>query len=79
MTADPWTIEGAEGDRLLSTMEAGRLLGLSPRTLEDWRLRGGGPLFRKIGRRIVRYLQSDLLRFVREGARSNTGCEAAPA
>jgi hypothetical protein len=78
LSGDPWSVAGVEGVRLLSTTEAGRLLGVSPRTLEDWRLRGGGPLFRKIGRRIVRYLLSDLLAFVRGAARANTGCEAAP-
>ena len=67
------------GGRLLSTAEAGALLGISPRTLEDWRLRGGGPMFRKLGRRIVRYLASDLMAFVEASARANTGWTAASA
>ena len=71
--------EASGGARLLSTAEAGAVLGVSPRTLEDWRLRGGGPLFRKLGRRIVRYLASDLSAFVEAAARANTGCVAAPA
>ena len=68
-----------EVDRLVSTEEAGALLGISPRTLEDWRLRGGGPVFRKLGRRVVRYLVSDLRAFIEDAARANTGCTAAPA
>ncbi len=64
--------------RLLSTNEAGQYLGLSHRTLEDWRLRGGGPLFRKFGKRIVRYLECDLVAFVQGAARANTGCVSAP-
>ena len=72
-------VTGEAGDRLLSTTEAAHFLGVSPRTLEDWRLRGGPLPFRKLGRRLVRYLASDLLTFVREAARANTGCSTAPA
>jgi excisionase family DNA binding protein len=58
---------------LLTTCEAATYLGTSPRTLEDWRLRGGGPVYRKVGRRLVRYIPADLERFVEEGGRTNTG------
>lgn len=37
----------------LSNAEAARFLNLSPRTLEKHRVIGGGPRFRKFGRRIV--------------------------
>jgi excisionase family DNA binding protein len=60
-------------DRLLTTAEAAERLGTSARTLEDWRQRGGGPLFRKVGRRLVRYAPADLEAFTMNGARSNTG------
>jgi len=39
--------------------QAGQYLNLSPRTLEKMRSDGGGPKFRKLGRRI-RYTQVDL-------------------
>ena len=58
---------------LLTTSEAATYLGTSPRTLEDWRLRGGGPMYRKVGRRLVRYRAADLEAFVENGARVNTG------
>ena len=45
--------------RLLSTDEAAERWGLSPRSLEKWRLVGGGPPYRKLGR-LVRYHPSDL-------------------
>jgi hypothetical protein len=67
-----------ERETLLSTVEAGAILGVSPRTLEDWRLRGGGPMFRKIGQRLVRYLYTDLSEFIAKAARANTGCVSAP-
>jgi len=45
--------------RLLTQVEAARLLRLSERTLERLRLQGGGPLYVKCGRS-VRYRQADL-------------------
>jgi excisionase family DNA binding protein len=62
------------GERFtLTTRQAATYLGVSPRTLEDWRFRGGGPVFRKIGRRIVRYQRTDLDAFLEHSARVNTG------
>lgn len=43
----------------LSCVEAGALLRVSPRTLEKMRVVGGGPRFRKFGRRVL-YAASDL-------------------
>ena len=59
-------IRGPRGDAsmdghptLLTTEAAAAWLGLSPRTLQCYRMRGEGPRFRKIGR-WVRYVESDL-------------------
>jgi predicted DNA-binding transcriptional regulator AlpA len=52
------------GERLLTTREAAALLGLSARTLEAYRTRGGGPPFRALSPRVVRYHRSDLLVWV---------------
>ena len=38
---------------LLATGEAAALVGLSPRTLERYRVTGEGPRFLKLGRRVV--------------------------
>lgn len=43
----------------LTCDEAGTFLKLSPRTLEKMRTIGGGPRFRKLGRRVM-YKQADL-------------------
>ena len=43
----------------LSCDEAGLFLNLSPRTLEKMRTIGGGPTFRKFGRRVM-YSVADL-------------------
>ena len=45
--------------RYLTNDEAAALLRLSPRTLEKHRVIGGGPRFRKFGRRVM-YALSDL-------------------
>jgi hypothetical protein len=41
----------------LDTVKAAEFLFLSPRTLEKWRVIGGGPRFRKHGRRVVYRLE----------------------
>lgn len=48
-----------DGPRYLDNDEAAAFLKLSPRTLEKQRVRGGGPAFRKFGRRVV-YALADL-------------------
>ena len=55
----------------LSNTEAARVLGISPSTLSKTRLAGRhGPVFRKVGRRIV-YLQQDLKAFLDACERSS--------
>lgn len=48
--------------RYLTNAEAAEFLQLSPRTLEKQRVVGGGPRFRKFGRRVV-YALDDLVRW----------------
>ena len=43
----------------LNTRQAAALLGLSPRTLERYRVTGEGPMFAKLGRRVC-YARTDL-------------------
>ena len=47
-------------EMFLSTEEAAALLGLKPNTLEKMRVYGGGPVYRKHGRK-VRYHLNDLM------------------
>ena len=57
--------------RLLRTTEAGRFLGLSGRTLEKHRIYGTGPVYRKIGGRVV-YAVDDLQAWADRGRRTST-------
>lgn len=61
-------------DRLLSEVEAAQLLGLSPHTLNRWRVARKGPPFIKIGARVVKYRLSDLTTWVEsQRKQTNTG------
>lgn len=50
---------------------AARFLGLSPRTLERFRLEGRGPVYRKFGRRCL-YHRDDLLTWADAQRRTST-------
>lgn len=54
-------------DRLLSTTEAARYLGLKRTRLKDWRRRNrrGGPVYVRLTSRLVRYQLQDLEEFIR--------------
>ena len=57
--------------RFFRTSEAGVYLGLSPRTLEKHRTYGTGPVYRKLGGRIV-YSVADLDAWAELGLRRST-------
>jgi excisionase family DNA binding protein len=58
-------------ESLLDTSSAADFLNISSRTLETWRLTGGGPAFVKVGRR-VRYHRSDLESWLADRRRTST-------
>jgi hypothetical protein len=48
---------------LLTQSETAELLRLSERTLERWRVVGGGPVFCKLGKRVL-YRHADLEKWI---------------
>jgi predicted DNA-binding transcriptional regulator AlpA len=56
---------------LLSQREAAARLLLSERTLERWRVTGGGPAFVKLGRRVA-YREADLETWIALRVRHST-------
>lgn len=58
-TSAPSTQQTPAAARYLNNNEAAAFLRLSPRTLEKQRVIGGGPRFRKFGRRVM-YAVADL-------------------
>jgi predicted site-specific integrase-resolvase len=55
----------------LSRKEAADYLCLSPRTLEKWAVTGEGPVFHRLGTRVI-YCVSDLDDFISQGRRKST-------
>jgi len=50
-------------DRLLNQNEVAAILCLSPKTLEYYRWKGGGPKFVKMGK-LVRYRESEVQKYI---------------
>ena len=59
-------------DALVRQEEAARLLDLTPRALEAWRHKGGGPRYIRISARCVRYRRADLQAWIAERERYST-------
>lgn len=57
-------------DALMGETQAAELACVSVRTLQTWRLKGGGPRFAKLGR-VVRYRRRDIIEWV-EGHLANS-------
>ncbi len=52
---------------LVDDKEAAAILGATVQTLRNWRWKGAGPRYRKIGQRLVRYHRADLAAFIEAG------------
>ena len=48
---------------LVTTKKVAEILNMSPRTLENWRGKGRGPTYRRIGGRIL-YSMADIQKFI---------------
>lgn len=62
----------APPDTLVNENQAADMLCVSPRTLRNWRTRGGGPKFVKISPRCIRYRVSDLTSWTEKRIRRST-------
>ena len=65
-------------DKLMTQREVKEITGLADSTLEQWRLKGKGPKFIKLGR-LVRYRTSDVQNYIAglKGFASTTEADAA--
>ncbi|WP_366944509.1 helix-turn-helix domain-containing protein [Hyphomonas sp.] len=59
-------------DQLLTETDAAKLLSISPRTLRNWRVLGGGPHYVKVSGRCVRYCYADLNTFINQRRQTST-------
>lgn len=62
---------------LLRPEAAAAWLGVRPATLAKWRVQGGGPPFRKLSLRCVRYAVADLERWLEQRTRASTARDPA--
>jgi hypothetical protein len=60
---------------LITEKMAARFLGVTPRALQAWRLRGTGPKFIRISLRCVRYRKRELIDFSDDRLKSSTSQE----
>ena len=58
-------------NQLMTEKDVANLICITPRALQNWRLRGGGPEYVKIGRS-VRYQRSDVIKFIEERKRKHS-------
>jgi hypothetical protein len=58
------TVATTSEDTLLTTFEAAKYLRVSPRTMEDWRRTGAGPVYVSLARNCVRYRFGDLTQWI---------------
>ena len=65
-------------ERLIDEKAAARFLGYSPRALQNWRLRGGGPQFVRVSSRSVRYRRRDLIAWAEQRICSNSSQATIP-
>ncbi|NBN77300.1 helix-turn-helix domain-containing protein [Microvirga tunisiensis] len=63
---------------LLTEAQAAEFLHVSRRSLQAWRVRGGGPRFVKVGK-LVRYRRADLLEFTAATFLTTTEADAQRA
>ena len=68
---------GDDAWQYMGTRELASFLGLSPRTLDRYRVSGGGPKFHKFGNR-VRYARADVEAWAAERRYSSTSDEGSP-
>lgn len=78
MVTSPLPVPAAhDPDRLINEYEAAEFVGFSVRALQNWRLRGGGPVFVKISARAVRYRKRDLIAWAEAHTQTSTSNAAA--
>ncbi len=57
---------------LIDEIEAAKFLGVSPRTIQGWRRRGGGPVFYRLSAKLVRYTRANLQTHAEQFLRTST-------
>ena len=64
-------------ESILREQEAADRLLVSVRTLQRWRVQGQGPVYLKLGRKLVAYTEGDLREYLERCRRQSTSERAA--
>jgi predicted DNA-binding transcriptional regulator AlpA len=67
-----WLKLQIDKDALLTEQEVAALLNVTPRTLQKWRVEGGGPAYVRISRRCIRYRITDIKDWTQNRVKSST-------
>jgi len=59
-------------NQLLTEKQAASILCYSQRALQNWRVRGGGPMYVKVSARSIRYRRCDLNEWVEQRLRKHS-------
>ena len=75
--SNPERLQNDHLNRLIDENEAADFLGYTARALQNWRVRGGGPLFVRVSCRSIRYRRKDLMQWAEERlCKSTSECQA---
>lgn len=69
---DPLIPSGGTDTIIMDERRAAAMLGVSPRTLQDMRLNGGGPAFVKLTGTRIGYMRADLIAWARSRVVAST-------
>lgn len=53
-----------QAEALLNEKQTAKMLAVTPRALQAWRYRGGGPAYVRISSRVIRYRRCDLYAWI---------------
>jgi hypothetical protein len=62
----------ADPESLLPEAQSAEFLGVTPRALQAWRQKGGGPVFVRTSARCIRYRRRDLVAWAAARLRTRT-------
>ena len=64
-------------ETMLTPAQLAEILGTTTRTLDRWRISGDGPVFVRIGMKMIRYPEASTLRWISSRTFAHRAAEAA--
>jgi hypothetical protein len=67
-----FTVDFCFRQQLINERAAAEFIGYSCRALQNWRIRGGGPVYVRVSKRSIRYRRCDLIAWAEKNLRTST-------